>query len=181
MKDESLLGSVEFIVPATATEGQSYTIRFSAVDGAPDIRTQYDLESLPGNVWVNSPALAPDEVISDEWKLKFFGSLNNPLGANGADPDGDGVKNIDEYRAGKQPTKLHLHGFSSERSEGQNGGSFKLRWFAESGRSYVVERSGDLSTWSSVAGQIAGNSDIKEINDSAASAETFFYRVRVQR
>lgn len=179
IEDNNLLGHIEFTVPKTAATGQSYAIRFAAVDGAPDLRTQYDLESLPGNVWVNSPALAPDEIISDEWKLKFFGRLDSPLSAPGADPDGDGVKNVEEYRAGKQPTKLRLHNPGSGVS--QTDGSFKLRWFAENGKNYIVERSGNLNSWNSIASPVSGSGDIQEVSDSGASAETFFYRVRIQK
>jgi hypothetical protein len=74
------------------------------VDGSPDLRTQYDFESFPAKVWVGTAAHTPAEVISDEWKQHFFGSLDNALSAPDADPDGDGVSNLQEYKAGKQPT-----------------------------------------------------------------------------
>jgi hypothetical protein len=181
VQGETLLGNVTFAVPANAAPGQSYTVRFLNVDGAPDLSTQLDLESLPGTVWVGSKAQRAAEVLSDEYKQTFFGSLHNRLAAPDADPDGDGVTNLEEYKAGKRPTKLRLHDLRPEwqKSLAEKKG-FKLRWFAEDGRKYVVERSADLGQWSPVASNVAGAGDVQEVTDSQAAASTFFYRVRVQ-
>jgi hypothetical protein len=78
LADDTLLGYVSFRVPASAKPGQSYTVRFTNVDGSPDLRTQYDFESFPGTVWVGTSAQRPAEIISDRWKQRFFGSLDHP-------------------------------------------------------------------------------------------------------
>src|SRR5204863_8611562 len=77
LQGSNLLGFVRFAVPPTAKAGQSYTVRFINIDGSPDENTQYDLESLAGSVWVQSAALKASDLVSDEWKLKFFGSVTN--------------------------------------------------------------------------------------------------------
>jgi len=181
LKDNNLLGYVSFRVPADAKVGQSYAIRFANVDGSPDLRTQYDFESFPGAVWVGTSAQRSAEVISDEYKQEFFGSLNNPFSAPDVDADGDGVNNLQEFLAGNRPTKLRLHDLKSEWRSSLSKGGFKLRWFAEGGRKYRVERSSDLNTWTTIAGNVAGNNDVKEVTDSQASAATHFYRVRFQQ
>lgn len=176
--DNTLLGHISFKVPATAKPGQSYTVRFSNVDGSPDLRTQYDFESFPGTVWVGTAAQRSAEILSDEWKQRFFGSLNNPFSAPDADPDGDGVSNLRAYKAGEQPTKLRLHNLDSA---WRDSGDFKLRWFAETGCKYIVERSHDLTKWTKIAADISGDGGVMEVTDSKAAGTTYFYRVRFQQ
>ena len=49
--------------------------------------------------------------MSDEWKVKFFGSVDSPDAAPDADPDKDGLPNWKEYLAVTNPTdaQSHLH------------------------------------------------------------------------
>ncbi|MBT6038977.1 MAG: hypothetical protein HOH17_06910, partial [Halieaceae bacterium] len=56
--------------------------------------------------------------LPDAWMTEFFGNSDptaSPNFAAGADPDGDGVSNIDEFRIGTNPmdatSKLPLCGF----------------------------------------------------------------------
>jgi hypothetical protein len=42
--------------------------------------------------------------MDDNWEQRYFGSLNSANGQAGADPDGDGMLNADEFRAGTNPT-----------------------------------------------------------------------------
>jgi sugar lactone lactonase YvrE len=182
LKEKKLLGHISFQVPDSASSGQSYSVHFSNVDGSPDLTTQYQFDSLPGDVWVLTPALRPAAVISDEWKTKFFGSFNNPWSDLNADPDGDGVSNLQEYLNGTQPNELRLHGLNSDwRNDLKNDNGFKLRWFAEPGKNYVVERSANLGEWTKIADNISGNGDVKEVTAPQDGAQTFFYRVRFQR
>ena len=181
LQESNLIGYISFKVPNNAKAGHRYSIHFSNVDGAPDLHTQYDFESRPGSVWVGTAALKPAEVISDEWKLHFFGSLDHPLATQDADPDGDSVTNLQEYLAGSQPTKLRLHNLQNDWRSALTHGGFRLRWFAEAGKKYVVERSGNLTSWTQLASDVTGSGDVKELTDTQATAETFFYRVRLQQ
>lgn len=40
----------------------------------------------------------------ESWQIQYFGSTNNPAAASGADPDGDGMSNTNEFLAGFNPT-----------------------------------------------------------------------------
>jgi hypothetical protein len=181
LQESNVIGHVRFVVPATAKPGQCYTLRFVSADGSPDANTQYDLESLPGCVWVQSAALKPPESISDEWKLNFFGSVTNVLAQASADADGDGVPNSEEFLAGTNPTKLRFHNVDADASAMKVKG-LKLRWFAALGKRYVLESSFDLGSanWSVIAENLLGKGDIKEFTETDFSSQAHFYRVRVQ-
>ena len=70
----NFLGWVTFTIPATAPSGRTYSVSFANVDGAPDLTTQYDLETRSAYVTVGGAA-PPPSICSDEWKIHFFGSL----------------------------------------------------------------------------------------------------------
>ncbi len=180
VRNIQLLGWVAFTVPATAVKGQYYTIRFLNVDGAKDMTTQYDFESLPAIVWIGTAAQTPAEQISDEYKMRFFGSLTALWAAANADPDGDGVTNLEEYLAGKNPTKLRLHVLGKE--WGNVGEGFKVRWFAKQGKQYTIERANTLGQgWTKVTNKL-GDGTVQEVQDTGANgAQSQFYRVIEQQ
>jgi Chitobiase/beta-hexosaminidase C-terminal domain/NHL repeat len=179
-----LLGNVVFTVPATAHAGQSYTLHFGNADGAPDENTQYDFESFPAGVWVNAPAVTPAHLISDEWKLKFFGSLDDPNAAPEADPDNDGCPNWKEYLAGTDPTnadsRLRLSGLQPRWASGKK--QVALQWLSAPGKRYVIESTADLGSgqWTTVAAGVLGDGNTKEYIDSDLGQATQYYRVRLQ-
>lgn len=179
MRNATLLGHVEFTVPATAVAGQTYVVRFLSADGAADMTTQYDFETFPGIVWVGTAAQRPPEQISDEYKIKFFGSFNSRWAAADADPDNDGVTNLQEYLAGKNPAKLRLHNLGAGWSDEVKQHQFAVRWFSRTGMHYSVERATSLQAgdWTKVGEQV-GNDDIQEVLDSnVGTNKTQFYRV----
>lgn len=65
-----------------------------------------------------------------------------------ADADGDGKSNYAEYLAGTDPknasSKLFVRGISPA------GNGLTLNWDSISGKSYSVERSANLSTWTTL-------------------------------
>jgi hypothetical protein len=179
-----LLGHVQFTVPATAQAGQSYTIGFGNADGAPDLKTQFDFETFPGGVWVNGPARAPQAIISDEWKIKFFGSVDSPLADPNADPDHDGSPNWQEYLTGTDPTNpdSHLHLGVPQQRVIQGKKQLALDWLSAPGKTYVIETTGDLGSgnWSPLTSGVVGDGYVKEFLDANAHNHTQYYRVRLQ-
>lgn len=170
LQNSNLLGTVQFTIPLWAQRTQSYAIRFSYADGAPNLSTQYDLETLPATVWIESPALQPPELISDEWKTYYFGSYINPAAQDNADPDGDGFPNLVEYLSGTDPLQFDWHYQLVP-------GAFTFRWFGAAGQQYVVQRSSDLSHWSNLSDPMPGTGGLQEFTDHSVSSAVQFYRV----
>ncbi len=73
-----------------------------------------------------------------QWQLNYFMSTNSGLGANGADPDGNGLPNLVQYALGGDP----LHGLTSDPLTGSASGN-ATNWLP-----YAT-----ISTNSSLAGQ----------------------------
>ncbi|MGD0412169.1 MAG: hypothetical protein ABSC18_10745 [Verrucomicrobiota bacterium] len=181
LQGSNLIGSIFFTVPATVVSGQSYSLHFVGDDGVPDLNTQYQLESVPGTAWVG-PALAPPQITSDEWRMRFFGSLTSALAQDNADPDGDGVPNWQEYLAGTDPTNplscLRLNG-AAPASGGSK--SITLGWLTAPGKNYVLEAGATPGgpTWTAVNTNVGdGNQFQVSITNAPGSAR--FYRIRLQ-
>ena len=181
LRGSNLLGRLEFYVPAgpAAQPGQFYTLRFFNVGGGADLSTPYKLESVPASAWVLSPALRSPELISDEWKTNFFGSLTSPLADAVADPDADGVPNLEEFLAGTNPTDAFSH-LQLLRSEWRTGG-LALRWLSAPGKTYVIESCLELDgNWNVIASDILGDGNLQEYIDANVTNRAQFYRIRLQ-
>jgi hypothetical protein len=180
LQNSNILGSVRFTVPYNALPGQAYTLRFANADGSPDLKTQYDFETWPGSVWVQSTALRKPETISDEWKNHFFGSATNVSAS--ADPDQDGSPNWMEYLAGTDPTK----GQSSLRLLAPQFDAAKtgvvLQWLSAPGKMYTLETSLQPAgtSWTALATNLAGDGLIRQWTNTTAGTQTRFYRLRLQ-
>ncbi len=174
-------GAISFTVPAGAAPGTVYTIRFKTVDGAGDINTQYDFESLRGAVVVRG-TLPPNPFgrQSDEWVRRFFGRIDNALAHANEDADGDGISNLEEFLAGTHPAELRMHRLAEWREQSKKG--FRVKFFAAVGETYIVESAESLrGTWTQVGTGVVGDGSLKEVLDEAASDTTKFYRIRLQR
>lgn len=182
MQNSNVIGQITFQVPPSAAAGQSYTLRFSYVDGAPDLNTQYHLESFPGAVWVLSSAGRPPSLISDEWKIKFFGSTTNALAADNADPDGDGQSNLQEYLAGTDPTKAGSRlQFTGVHGGLGTGKPVALDWLSAPTKNYILQSapSLDSTNWTTV-GTYSGDGNTQESIQNNNSGNARFYRLRLQ-
>jgi hypothetical protein len=74
------------------------------------------------------------------WQQQYFGCTNCAQAQPGADPDGDGVINTNEFTAGTVPTNSasYFHVTSIVRS-GAGSNDVTLTWAAVGGHSYVVQ------------------------------------------
>ncbi|MBI2948503.1 MAG: chitobiase/beta-hexosaminidase C-terminal domain-containing protein [Verrucomicrobia bacterium] len=182
LQGKTLLGRIRFTLPNTARVGQTYSLRFSNADGSPDLRTQYDFETRPASVWVQTAALRKPEIISDEWKIHFFRSLTNESAQPDADPDQDGVSNLSEYLAGTNPisaaSALHLESARFDSAKNR----VVLRWLGAPGRIYTLEANSTLrgADWKTVVSDLPGTGAMQEFVPDEIPSATRFYRLRLQ-
>jgi len=55
----------------------------------------------PGQSNTTNPPDTNGDGLPDAWQIQFFGSISSPSAAPGADPDGDGFSNLQEYLLGR--------------------------------------------------------------------------------
>jgi hypothetical protein len=178
--------TVVFTAPATAyrrmnvlLDGQPLSIlgtsnQFSAVlndRGRPE-RIDLGLGSLPSDT--------DGDGLSDAWEQQYFGGS----GANpGDDPDGDGMSNLREYRAGTHPTNPQSR-FEIVEVKALTTG-VQVRWSSQSNHSYHVRRATTLlaspSSYQVIQANIAATPPLNVFLDtSAAGNTTLFYLIEVE-
>jgi hypothetical protein len=126
---------------------------------------------------VTVPVDADGNGINDDWEVQYFGHIG--IDPN-ADPDGDGLSNLQEFLAGTDPTDSS----SSLRitSIVTNGPDIVISFTTSSNRAYDAQYNDDLtiSNWSAVVTNIPGTGAIVSTNDpGAASLTNRFYRIRL--
>ena len=111
------------------------------------------------------------------WELRSFGRLGvNP----NADPDGDGMPNLDEMLAGTNPTDARSR-FSFQSVSPDAGGGIRVVWSTEPGRNYQLWRSQNLLTGFEVIGPIQPATPPANtyIDSTATGAGPYFYRAKL--
>ena len=120
--------------------------------------------------------------IPDHWRLRYFGSVSSVLSQADADADGDGVSNLQEFKAGTNPVDLRSKlALLAELRNPDAARPVALKWPSIAGKHYVVERAGALASdrWSVLAPDLVGTGATLEYGDGGSVAGTQFYRVRV--
>ncbi|MBM3880181.1 MAG: C-type lectin domain-containing protein, partial [Verrucomicrobia bacterium] len=114
------------------------------------------------------PRDADGDGLPDDWEMRYFGDTGQD---ENADPDNDGIKNIDEYRYGLDPTRRQ----ELKLSISLDPSAVWLHWATPEGALAVLERSEGLSRgdWTSL-------STSSPYSDGWISPATF-YRLRLQR
>jgi len=125
------------------------------------------------------PADTDGDGLGDAWEQQYFGGLGATAGA---DPDGDGLSNLREYRAGTNPNDRASR-FEFVEIIPILGG-VQLRWSSEANRQYRLRRAATLSTnpaaYQVIQTGIAATPPINEFVDSnVAEGAQFFYLLEV--
>ena len=119
--------------------------------------------------------------IPDWWEEIYFGGAT-AANAN-ADPDGDGMTNLQEYLAGTDPRSSTSRLAITSLLRGADG--WRINFSSSSGKLYQVEYTADLrqsNSWQTVPGQtnILGTGAIIQIVDpTATNVLQRFYRIRL--
>ena len=122
---------------------------------------------------------ADGDGLADAWEQQYFGGLNaNP----GDDPDGDGMNNLREFRAGTNPTDAQSLLEIVELSKLPNGVS--VRWSSQAGRRYNIRRAttplAALSEYGVVQSNIAATPPMNQfIDTTVGSGAHFFYLIEI--
>ena len=126
---------------------------------------------------VSTPLLIdPLNSLPVDWELSYFGHTGvDPL----ADPDGDGMDNFAEFRAGTDPNDgLSALRFTEIRPV-TNG--VRLKWMSADNKSYALQRSSSLASgFVDVATAIQGTAPTNTYVDLISTGSgPFFYRLRI--
>ncbi len=119
--------------------------------------------------------------IADAWELQNFGTIN--INVN-ADPDGDGMSNLQEYLAGTNPNDANSNLRVTSDNLGSGGTFVALTWNSVMSRCYFMEKATTLSpaNWvDSGRGQIAAAGSSTSASFTDTNAPIRFYRIRAVR
>jgi hypothetical protein len=106
--------------------------------------------------------------------------INPAVSGEMADPDGDGMSNLAEFRAGTRPldrtSALRFRALKKTAGVG-----FEVRWRSESNRSYTIERSTNLTQgFTSMTNGILSTPPENMHSDAVPpEAGAVFYRIRM--
>ena len=117
--------------------------------------------------------VAPADGIPDNWMLTYFGNAT-PAGnrAGSADFDGDGMKNIDEYRAGMNPT----NSASGERITLMS--LTNIQFQAKAYELYELHSSTNLTNWVRAANPILPTTATGSFTAFSVTAPRQFFRIQ---
>lgn len=181
LNGSNVVGYLNVVVPTNANAAAAYAVHFEHFSASPNgiapfakhVRTGLiTLSDRSGSSWGDG--------IPDSWRLRYFGSINNVLSAATADADGDGLSNIEEFRAGTDPNDCKSN-FKLRSTRGEVGGhEIVIRWPSAVGKQYVVEVSPSVygPLWIPVATNTGTGFDL-EYRDTQLNPGARFYRVRL--
>lgn len=158
-----------------------YNLVFKPVDGFQAPKMQV-VEVTGGQFTTVTFTYKEDKLTSslETWRQDNFGTiLDSGVAADVADPDKDGVTNINEYTAGTDPN--NSIDFLKFTTAIKTGTTFFAECAGKAGRIYILQRNTELAgDWTSVSSR--GPLDADEtvsLTDDSAPVDASFYRIKV--
>ncbi|HVE15946.1 MAG TPA: hypothetical protein VNB29_04375, partial [Chthoniobacterales bacterium] len=164
-------GSTSYI-DATAAASTEYDYRIQS--------TGSGVSSAFASLSTSTPAGIGDG-IPGAWRYQYFGNGTTVTAASGthADPDSDGMDNLQEYLSGTIPTDAS----SALRASVALSGSDVLVTFPSvSGKTYLLQRTSDLAVgpWTTIQDNISGTGGNITLTDPGVTGSPRFYRVELK-
>ena len=138
------------------------------------------------DAWVNPPAAIPQNSELRMSKTVSSSATFNSLGLAISSTDSGGpttAMSVDEIRIGYTWSDVIQPADSPPSPTVPDlaiGAAVKIKWQSVAGKTYQVQSSYDLATWTSFGSPIPGDGTIKSVFDSADEDDEKFYRVEIQ-
>jgi hypothetical protein len=101
----STLALLTVRVPASAGPRAAYRVQFEHFSASPNGAALFEVRKVNGLILLSDRSASTwSDGISDEWRLRYFGTISGIDSVPGADADADGVVNSIEYQNGTNPT-----------------------------------------------------------------------------
>jgi sugar lactone lactonase YvrE len=185
VRDTSLVGVLKVAIPAAASTSAAYAVEFDHFSASPNGLGVFPVAVESGLITLKHRPVSPwNDAIPDAWRLSYFGSVTSPLSDPNGDPDGDGMSNLAEYKAGTDPMKadsaLRVMKIEAVASGPGEAPMIALRWPTVAGKRYIVERSPSLDgAWTPLGEPINGDGQPGEFVDPTVVERPQFYRLRL--
>jgi hypothetical protein len=115
--------------------------------------------------------------LDDDWEVAYFGNLSRD---GSSDFDNDGQTDLQEFRAGTDPTNINSI-FRVLTVAPLGGGGTRVMWIGNPNRSYRVEFKADLggSSWTTLNGTVSWNGSAASLTDASPAVNRFYRVVRL--
>lgn len=145
--------------------------------GGKSIEYIYDSSSNLLRKTVTVFADTDTDQLNDAWEQQYFSGLAR---TGTADFDNDGMSDLDEYRAGTDPTDAQSLLKTTLVKEG--GGHYSVEWPTAPGKRYLLQYKDDLNspTWTNLFDPfIATSSQSSFFDESSNASSKRFYRLLI--